>query len=73
MNFDNFSNALVIISGHHSSIVKINTPKDNFVGDLGDKEFRLHISKCVPSVINSLVKAGYMLSMTEDGLLVDKV
>lgn len=73
MNFDQFNTAILIISGNHSSIVKINTPKDRFVGNMGTSEFRLHITQCVPSVIDKLVKAGYMLSMTEDGLLVDKV
>lgn len=73
MTLENFNNAILIISGHHSSVVKINTPKNNFVGDLGDKEFCLHISKCVPSVVNKLVDAGFMLSMTDEGLLVEKV
>ncbi len=73
MTLENFNDAILIISGHHSSVVKINTPKNDFVGDLGDKTFRLHISKCVPSVVNKLVNAGFMLSMTEDGLMVDKI
>lgn len=72
MTLENFSQAIQIISGQHSSVVKINTPKNGFIGDLGDKDFRLHVSKCVPSVVDILVAAGFSLSMTDDGLLVDK-
>lgn len=73
MNIEQFNEAIKIISVQHSSVVKINTPKNNFVGDLGDKNFRLHISKCVPAVVNKLIGAGFYLCMTEDGLLVDKL
>lgn len=73
MTSEQFTNAIKIISKHHSSVVKINTPKNGFAGNLGETEFRLHITQCVPSVVNRLVEAGYMLSMTEDGLMVDKV
>ena len=73
MTSEHFTNAIKIISKRHSSVVKINTPKNGFAGHLGETEFRLHITQCVPSVVNRLVEAGYMLSMTEDGLMVDKV
>lgn len=73
MTSEHFTKAIEIISKHHSSVVKINTPKNGFAGNLGETEFRLHITQCVPSVVNRLAEAGYMLSMTEDGLLVDKV
>lgn len=73
MNKENFNNALEIISKSHSTQIAINTPKNNFVGNMGDREFRLHIKKCVPAVINNLIHAGYICSMTEEGLEVDKI
>ena len=72
MTLENFNQAMLIISAHHSSTVKINTPKNHFVGDLGEKDFRLHVSKCVPAVVEKLILSGFSLSMTDDGLLVDK-
>ena len=40
---------------------------------MGQSEFRLHIKKCVPSVVNNLIKAGYILNMDPEGLEVDKI
>lgn len=72
-----FIKALEIISKHHSTELAINTPKNNFVGYIyiymGQTEFRLHIKKCVPSVINNLIHAGYILNMGPEGLEVDKI
>ena len=68
-----FTNAMEIISKHHSTELAINTPKNNFLGNIGQSEFRLHIKKCVPSVVNNLVKAGYILDMGPEGLEVDKI
>ena len=73
MTLEQFNEAIQIVSVYHSSTVKINTPKDNFVGDMGDKTFRLHVVICVPAVIYKLVAAGFQLSMTPDGLLVNKI
>lgn len=73
MTLEQFNEAIQIVSVHHSSTVRINTPKNNFVGDMGEKTFRLHITKCVPSVVSALVIKGFHLSMTEDGLMVDKI
>lgn len=49
LNSKDFTTALEIISKHHSTELAINTPKDNFVGYMGQSEFRLHIKKCVQS------------------------
>ena len=79
-----FIKALEIISKYHSTelaintpknnfVGYINTPKNNFVGYMGQTEFRLHIKKCVPSVINNLIHAGYILNMGPEGLEVDKI
>ena len=73
LNSKNFTTALEIISRHCSTELVINTPKNNFVGYMGQSEFRLHIKKCVPSVINNLIKAGYILNMGPEGLEVDKI
>ncbi len=62
-----------IIVHHHSTKVSINLPKNHFVGDVGQSEFRLHITECVPSVVNKLIDAGFMLNMTPEGLEVDKI
>lgn len=71
MNAAFFQKAITIIACHHSGEVKINTPINDFVGDLGESNFRLHITKCVPSVVNKLIAEGFMLSMDKDGLCVD--
>lgn len=73
LNSKDFTTALEIISKHCSTELAINTPKDNFVGYMGQSEFRLHIKKCVPSVIDNLIKAGYILNMGPEGLEVDKI
>lgn len=73
MTMEQFKEAIEVISVHHSSTVKINTPKGHFVGDMGKLNFRLHIVECVPAVINALISAGFSLSMTSDGLMVSKI
>lgn len=73
LNSKDFTTALEIISKHHSTELAINTPSNNFVGYLGQSEFRLHLKKCVPAVINSLIKEGFILSMGPEGLEVDKI
>lgn len=73
MTHEQFNDAMDIIARHHTTNVSINLPKDHFVGNIGTSEFRLHITECVPSVINELVAAGFMLDMTPDGLRVDKI
>lgn len=40
---------------------------------MGQTVFRLHIKKCVPSVISNLIHAGYILNMGPEGLEVDKI
>lgn len=72
LNSNDFTAALEIISNHHSTELVINTPNNNFVGYIGS-EFRLHIKKCVPAVINSLIKEGFILRMGPEGLEVNKI
>lgn len=73
LNSKDFTPALEIISKHHSTKLAINTPSNNSVGYIEQSKFRLHIKKCVPAVINSLIKEGFILSMGPEGLEVDKI
>ena len=73
LNSKDFTTALEIISKHPSIELAINTPSHNFVGYIWQSEFRLHLKKCVPAVINSLIKEGFILSMGPEGLEVDKI
>lgn len=73
LNSKDFTTALEIISKNHSTELAINTPKNNFIGYMGQTEFRLHIKNCQPSVVNNLIKAGYILNMGPEGLEVDKI
>lgn len=72
LNSKDFTTALEIISKHYSTELAINTPINNFVGHMGQSEFRLHLKKCSPSVINSLIKEDFILRMGPEGLEVDK-
>lgn len=73
LNSKDFTTALEIISKHHSTELAINTPNNNFVGYIGQSEFRLHIKKCVPAVINNLIKEDFILRMGPEGLEVNKI
>jgi len=73
LNSKDFTTALGIISKHHSTELAINTPSNNFIGYIGQSEFRLHLKKCAPAAINSLIKEGFILSMGPEGLEVDKI
>lgn len=73
LNSKDFTTALNIISKHHSTELVINTPTNNFVGYIGQSEFRLHLKKCVPGVINGLIKEGFILRMGPEGLEVNKI
>ena len=73
LNSKDFTTALGIISKHHSTELVINTPSNNFVGYIGQSKFRLHLKKCVPAVINNLIREGFILRMGPKGLEVDKI
>lgn len=73
LNSKDFTTAPEIISEHHSTEWAIDTPRNNFAGYIGQSEFRLHIKKCAPSVVNNLIQAGYILNMGPEGLEVDKI
>lgn len=73
LNSKDFTPAIEIISKHHSTELAINTNSNNFAGYIWQSKFRLHLKKCVPAVINSLIKEGFILSMGPEGLEVDKI
>lgn len=73
LNSKDFTTALEIISKHRSTELVINTPSNNLVGYIGRSKFRLHLKKCVPAVINNLVKEGFILRMGPEGLEVEKI
>lgn len=73
LNSKDFTTALEIISKHPSIELAINTPRKNSVGYMGQTGFRLHIKKCVPAVINNLIKEGFILGMGPEGLEVNKI
>lgn len=68
-----FAQAIQIISNSLSVEIAINTPKNGFGGMMGFGEFRLHLKRCNPSVVNNLVKNGFILTMGPDGLEVNKI
>ena len=70
MKRDQFLRALEIITQHHSSQISINLPKGDSCCFIAEGEIRLHINKCVPSVIKKLDDAGFSMEMTEQGLYV---
>lgn len=70
MKSEQFQKALEIITEHHSTQISINLPKGDSCCFLAEGEIRLHINKCVPSVINKLIAAGFSLEMTDQGLYV---
>lgn len=73
LNSKDFITALEIISKQHSTELAINTSSNNFVGYIRQPKFRLHIKKCVPAVINNLIKEGFILRMGPKGLEVYKI
>lgn len=73
LNSKDFTTALEIISKYRSTELVINTPSNNFVGYTVQSKFRLHLKKCVPAVIDNLVKEGFILGMGPEGLEVDKI
>ena len=48
LNSKDFTTAIEIISKHRSTELVINTPSNNFVGYMGQSQFRLHLKECIP-------------------------
>ena len=72
MKQKDFTRAIELVSMNHTTKLTINQPINNFVGNLGESDWTIHITQCVPAVVKNLIAEGYALSMTEHGLSVDK-
>lgn len=73
MNSKDFTTALEIISKYDSTEWAIITPSNTLVRYIEQSRFRLHLKKCVPAVINNLIKEGFILRMGPEGLEVEKI
>lgn len=72
MTNEQFLKAVAVIGGYHTTKVTLNLPKNGFVGNIGATEFNIYVNKCCAGCVNALKDAGFMLSMTDNGLHVDK-
>lgn len=70
MTREQFNKAMAIIAQHHSTEIKINMPKNHFVGDLGTTKWTIHITRCCPSVVTKLICDGFTCQMDENSLAV---
>jgi|GEM_PF-2465683 len=73
MIHEHFTEAMDIIARHSSTTICVNGTLRHFVGNLGSTEFLIHVTRCAPPLVNDLVKSGYSLAMTPEGLRVDKI
>ena len=71
MKNSNFLKAVKIFSKQHSIEILIN--QVNTGGSVGDilENPTIHIKNSNASTVNNLIKAGFSLSMTKNGLLVE--
>lgn len=70
---DQFNEAMAIIARHHTVMLKINMPVNNFVGYLGTNEFSIHISRCCAGLTQDLHEAGFDIEMDNHGMSVFKI
>lgn len=68
-----FNEAMHIISRHHTTMLKVNMPENNFVGHLGHHEFTIHISRCCAGLTKDLHDAGFDIEMDNHGMKVVKI
>ena len=68
-----FQEAIAIIGQYRSTEIKINTPKNGFVGDLGRTLYSIHITKCCAGLTKALHKASFDIDMDEYGMNVFKI
>lgn len=72
MKKQDFIKAVEILTEHHSNEVIINKVEPNGQVSPVLESPTIHIKKCVPSVVNSLIAAGYSLGMHDGLMTVDK-
>lgn len=73
MTLEQFQSAMRVISQHHSTMLKVNMPKNDFVGDLGTKDFSIHIVRCCAGLTKELHTAGFDIRMDANGMEVFKI
>jgi hypothetical protein len=73
MKVKDFYDAIEILTKHHSNEIVINKVEPHGQVSPVLESPTIHIKNCVPSVVNKLVKAGFMVSMTNGLLSVDKI
>lgn len=69
---EQFEAAMRVISRHHSVMMKVNMPVNNFVGHLEQKEFCIHIVRGCAGLIKDLIEAGFDIQMDANGMNVFK-
>ena len=73
LSLNQFQEAIAIIGQYHSTEIKINTPRNGFVGELGRTQYRIHITKCSAGLPKALHNGGFDINMDEDGMHVFKI
>lgn len=70
---EQFLEVMAIAGRYHTTKVSLNMPVNNFVGDLGQSKYRVHITKCCAGLTEALMLAGYSLDISDEGMLVYKI
>lgn len=70
---EQFEAAMRIISRHHSVMMKVNMPVNNFVGHLGQTEYSIHIVRGCAGLTKDLIEAGFDIQMDANGMNVFKI
>ena len=60
MKKDDFYTAIEILSKYHTSQITINQPINNFVGNLGQSEWTIHINHCVSCSYQGTCSGGFL-------------
>lgn len=70
---EQFEAAMRIISRHHSVMIKVNMPVNNFVGHLGQSEYSIHVVRGCAGLTKDLIEAGFDIQMDANGMNVFKI
>ena len=70
---EQFEAAMRVISRHHSVMMKVNMPVNNFVGHLGQTVFSIHIVRVCAGLTKDLIEAGFDIQMDANGMNVFKI
>lgn len=70
---EQFLEVMTIAGRFYTTKISLNMPVNNFIGDLGNSKYRVHITKCCAGLTESLMLAGYSLDIEDGGMLVYKI